>query len=82
VVALVALLPAQEWAGRALGLFSVATNRAILWCGRLTPGPFAVPLPNPWLYYAALVLAWKYRRHPPALALAAALVILSFLWRW
>jgi hypothetical protein len=38
-----------------------------------------VPLPDPWLYYAALVLAWKYRRHPTMLAVAAGLLVLSFL---
>lgn len=79
VIALVALLPGEEWPGRALGLFSVATNRAVLACGRLLPGPLHVPLPDPWLYYAALVLAWKYRRHPTMLAVAAGLLVLSFL---
>lgn len=82
VAALAALVPGAEWPGRLLGLFSLATTRAILACGRWTPGPFAVPEPNPWLYYAALVLAWKYRRRPLLVALAGGLIALSFLWRW
>ena len=82
VVALAELAPAQEWPGRALGSFSLATTRAILACGRWTPGPFALREPNPWLYYAALVVAWKCRRRPVLVGLAAGLFVLSFLWRW
>ena len=82
VAALAALAPAAEWPGRALGWFSLVTTRAILACGHLTPGPFAIPQPNPWLYYGALVLAWKCRRRRPGLVVAAAGIALSFAWRW
>jgi competence protein ComEC len=82
VAALAAVAPAAEWPGRALGWVSLVTTRAILACGQLTPGPFAVPHPNPWLYYGALVLAWKYRRRRPGLVVAAAGIALAFVWRW
>jgi competence protein ComEC len=81
VAALAALAPAAEWPGHLLGAFSLVTTRAILACGRLTPGPFVVAQPNPWLYYAALVLAWRYRRRPWAWALGAGLVLAAFVWR-
>jgi hypothetical protein len=77
----VPLAPAAEWPGRALGWFSLITTRAILACGHLTPGPFALPQPNPWLYYTALLLAWKWRRQRRVLVAAAAVVVVSFLWR-
>jgi ComEC/Rec2-related protein len=82
VAVLAALAPAQEWPGHLLGWLSLATNRAILATGRWTPGPFAIPEPNAWLYYGALVLGWKCRRRPRLLGLAAGLVALSFVWRW
>jgi len=82
VAVLSALAPAEEWPGHLLGWLSLTTNRAILATARWTPGPFAIPEPNPWLYYGALVLGWKCRRRPALLALAAGLAALSFMWRW
>jgi ComEC/Rec2-related protein len=81
IALMVPLAPSAEWPGRALGWFSVMTTRAIVVCGHLTPGPFAVPQPNPWLYYCALVLAWKWRQRRRVLVAAAAVMVLSFLWR-
>jgi predicted membrane metal-binding protein len=56
VAGLVALLPAQEWGGAAMGGLCAVTNHLIVACGRLAPAPLAIPEPNPWLYYGALLL--------------------------
>jgi len=61
VVALVCVFPAQEWPGQLLGSLSLATTHAIQVCGRITPGPFHVPEPNPWIYYGVLVAGCRWR---------------------
>jgi ComEC/Rec2-related protein len=81
VAALAAFLPAQEWPGHWLGALSLVTTRAILFCGRLTPGPFAVPEPNPWIYYGALCVGWRFRRRGAGWIVCAALIALSFALR-
>lgn len=81
VAALAAIVPAVEWPGQALGAFSLATTRAILFCGRITPGPFAIPEPNPWIYYAAIYVGWKLRKRAAGWILCAALIALSFAGR-
>jgi hypothetical protein len=81
VAALAAFLPAQEWPGHWLGALSLVTTRAILFCGRLTPGPFAVPEPNPWIYYGALCVGWRFRRRMAGWIVCAALIALSFALR-
>jgi competence protein ComEC len=81
VAALAALAPAAEWPGRLLGAFSTATTRAILACGHLAPGPLAIPEPNPWLYYGALLLGWRFRRRPGAWVVCGGLIAISFFSR-
>jgi ComEC/Rec2-related protein len=61
VALLAALVPAHEWPGQMLGAFSLATTRAIVECGRIMPGPFHVPEPNPFVYYGVLVAGWRWR---------------------
>jgi ComEC/Rec2-related protein len=78
VALIAALAPAHEGPGQLLGMLSVATTNAILWCGRVTPGLIHVPEPNPWLYYGALAGIWRWRRRPASWVLGAGLLGLSF----
>jgi ComEC/Rec2-related protein len=79
VIALSAPLPASEWPGAALIALSNWTTDAMLALGRLAPPPVALPEPNPWLYYGALLFGWRGRRRPWAWVLAAAALGASFL---
>jgi ComEC/Rec2-related protein len=78
VAVLSAAMPALEWPGWVLGGLSTATTEAIVACGHAVPPPVAIPEPRPWLYYGALFLAWRMRRHRAAWVAAAALLALSF----
>lgn len=79
VALIAALAPAHEGPGHLLGMLSVATTNAILWCGHMAPGLIHLPEPNPWLYYGALVAAWRWRRHVARLLACAGLLGLSFI---
>jgi hypothetical protein len=78
VAALCAILPAAEWPGRLLGVLSTLTSDAIVACGRLAPPVVALPAPRLWLYYGALLVAWRFRRRRPAWVIAAAMLALAF----
>ncbi len=82
VVLIAAIAPAWEGPGHLLGLLSLWTTNAFLWCGRLAPGPLALPEPNPWLYYGALVAGWAFRAHAAGWLAAVAGMTLAFWLRW
>ena len=78
VAVLVALVPAHEWPGGALGWLSTRTEDLIVACGRIAPGTVGLPEPSPWLYYGGILLGWHFRRRRAAPIIAAALIALAF----
>ena len=79
VAACATILPVGEWMARALAAVSTATIDLIAACGRLAPAPLRLPEPDPWLYYAGLALAFRFRRRPLAWVTGAGLMVLAFL---
>jgi ComEC/Rec2-related protein len=62
-----------------LAVASTRTMDLIEIAGRLAPAPVQLPVPSPWIYYAALALGWRLRRRWYGWAAAAAGVLVSFL---